>query len=665
MNRSLFVLIVCLACVLNAFSQQAELKITSGKNPRKVLVSLANIKGEPINTENLNPGLMPEEFQRSEQLYLFVEPFPKDEWTTFKEKMVQDELASVAILQGNLTIRHDGAYPALTKTDAKENITGILISFKKQMIDVTSEFSFVSASDTSDPVQIHERYWEGYDKYMDISKKGNKLFDQNKFLEAFNTLKVFITDTASVKGLQKFSFTAHNQTNILMNCAYMYSDSINRTFNFINYKFHKMYEEPMIASLDSLNQLMQKAQGFFAGYLNLMESLNDLKAKEIKELMARNSMDYDRIIQQNRNVLEKRKLIFLSRDSYDNFSFELYVDLITKMLLHCDSLKVIKGLDTLNISVLAEYYPEKYAELTLMKGWKESFEFLTRFINKTITRNKVVLLDSTIKRIEAMRSFQKQPYYEVLTAFNWLGQNNLQKFRQYLDTAMNTATDRRMLINIQNWFINLTITEKEVDYQLIQIYNEGLKYAEDDNFENAMTSFEKVLYISSKFAPVYYQIGLLYYIRNEGYTGEIRLGTSIQLDSTYISAWMVLLEKLYDSREFTRAEELVNKALKIKQLWVFYHFKARILEQLENLKKTDEGISIIDNQCIPRNKYNLDQYFSLADLYLKSNRKDKFEKATQIVLRTNELSVKPDPRFEEYMKKINEKKEAPASGKPY
>lgn len=663
MKSYLLVLLLLFVTLYTAFSQQAVINITSGKNPKKIQISFANSKGEIINTQNTNEGLTPNEFHNSEFIYLFVEPYPKEDWTTFKEKMILDELNSVSLVQNNLIIKHDIPYPDSAFNDAKGNITGILINYKKQMLDITSEFRFISLSDTSEPVKIHETYWEGYDKYFEISKKGNELYDDRKYLEAFTTLKVFITDTANVKGLSKFSFTEHNQKNILMNCAYMYKERIDTTFTLYQYRFLKTYEESLIGSLDSLNKLMQKAQGFFSGYLNYMESMNDSSAIVIKETMAKRSIEFDKTISQNKITLEKRKLMFLSKDTYEKPPYELFVDLIAKMLTHNDSLAIIKSLDTLKINNLISFYPEKYKELDYGKAWKETFNFLVRYLNKSIVRNKYVFADSTMEKIEAQRSIQKQPYYEILTAFNWLGLQNFQKFRQYLDTALITVTDSVMIGNIQNWLINVKLTEN--DYEMINLFNEGLRYAEDENIDHADTSFMKVSYLQPKFAPVHYQMAMLFYKKNESAMGEIRLQSAIQIDSTYVSAWIMYLQKLYEANEFTKAEETVNKALKVNQLWIFYYYKALILEKIENVKKTEEGITLIETQCIPRNKYNSEQYYLLAELYLKSARKDKIDKARQAVTKVTEFKVNPGPRFEEVMKKINEKENAPSSGKPY
>ena len=420
-----------LASGLTSFGQSTSLIYKKkGKLVHRVVLTISNDAGR----KNLNPV----DFKKSDNLYFIITPEPTAKKQYFKNSYVEDYFLQISIEQDGNKLTQNNPPVQLTEGD---KITKVILSFPKKDIKLYSAFQFVNKIDKSSPVTLKEIFFPSFDKYKKVFGEAQEMMGNKKYISAFDILYKIEKDAQSNPEIKAYSFYNKATIELPKHVIKYYTDSLYNIFLKKHKIFLKQKSKPLLDSCNSILQTFIRGTATFQPYLQTKEDgIPNLKAQVLK---IRNKMDSK--YNADKRILRQSSMALLETANYSNYKFFLFVDILSRMLVQTDSLEVIDGIVPLNINLLNKF-PKKTEEL-VNTGWFNDFNVLVSFLNDNIKQQKVIFDPAIISHMKQLSSEEKQPYFEIFSAFNSL-ESDPNSFYTNMNQAIVKCTDSTLLRNM-------------------------------------------------------------------------------------------------------------------------------------------------------------------------------------------------------------------------
>ncbi len=575
-------------------------------------------------------NLTPANFKKSKNLYFTATPVPTAKRQYFKESDISDYFTQISIEQDDNQIKQNGYSKQLT--DEKGKVIGVILSFPMENIKLYNAFYFVNKIDKSNPIALQENFFSSFDKYKKIFGEAQELLDNKEYINAFDVLYQIEREAQNNPEIKAYSFYSKATVDLPKQAIKNYTDTLYKVFLQKQDVFLKEKSKP---SLDSCNAVLQTFnQGFtiFKPYLQIeKDGISQLKAQVLK---IRSIMDLK--YNADKHTLKQSSMALLETGNYSNYKFYLFVDVLSRMLTHIDSLKIIDGITPLDLNTLNKF-PEKTEEL-VNTGWFNDFKNLTGFLNDNIRDQKIIFNPAILSHLKQMSSTERQPYFEIFNAFNSL-YSNPQIFYSNINTAIVKCTDSTLLRNMDTWLVSYKITHEQIDKKYVTEINRGIRQINNDQWAKAENTFNIIKrQVSTIPAPWFYSAEIKFH-QNEVFSAEAQFSKALELYPHYLSPRLFIFKSLLSERRYPDLLTNADTAIFSFNIWYFHYNKAIALFHLKRYK---DCINELLTQCISRNSWDLKQYYLLGDAYLRLR---NFEKAKEAYMKTREIDPYANSKY--------------------
>ncbi|HHI88025.1 MAG TPA: tetratricopeptide repeat protein [Candidatus Cloacimonetes bacterium] len=605
MKKILALFFIFAFCVFALFAQETNLlykeKKTFPPSKEKIIsIHLCNKEG----LESLNV----EEFHKVDTLYFRYQPMGT--WV-FKKKDLEDDIAFIHIKQNGNTIHQQNIIP---KYNTDNKLFEVIATYPKSELVLAMPFSFSNELGNSQPLTLPEKFWPNYDVFSQCYTLGAELADEKKYIESFATLKYFLSNKPEVEGLSFHRLVMQ----ILKKDVKTTIDTKQQEFNMLKLEFMKSLTKENLNKLDALHAETAAAQDTFLIYFNYVQTSESNTLKEKLSQIVTESGD---LLQKYTDEFKLQKLSIFENGHYSDNRFAFYIDLLTRMLCYTDSIHTVDSLHQIN-SISIDFFPEQRDRLALLE-WLDDFLAGINLLNIIIERDHFVLGEDAMLNLENQLMIEKQPYYEIIGAFNALGSKNIDGFAQNISDSFIKCTDEQLLDLLELQYLSYLATNDEISSTVIEAINKGLMYEKEGNLAEAEQQYTKASMLASNYAPPQFYLGRIYHQKDEKYSAKIYFDRALGISPTYISPMKYTIDFLIEDGNYEQALGQANKALESNPIWFFYYLKAEALYHLEKFAEAGEAL----NRAIELNGFNFDQYILLGDINKEQNNIEKAREA--------------------------------------
>jgi len=592
----IFIFVFC-ACVLLAQETNLLYKEKKTFSKEKIIsIHLCDIEGLE--------ALAVEEFNKTDTIYFCYQPMGT--WD-FKDKELNNDLAVIHITHSGKTIQPLNIIP---KYNADKKLYEVIAAFPRNEFVLAMPFSFSNELGNSQPLSLPEKLWPDYEKYSQYYTEGAELADQQKYMESFSVLKCFLDNKPEVEGLSFYRLVMQ----LLKNDVKVTIDSKQSEFNILKLDFMRSLSKE---NLDKLSGICEKSTMAQDSFLIYFENVQTNESNMLKDKLSQLVTESSALLQQYTDEFKLQKLSIFKNGHYSDYRFAFYIDLLCRMLCYTDSIHTIDSLHMINTSSL-DFFLEQKDRLAFLE-WLGDFLAGVNLINIIIERDHYVLGDSAMLNLENQVMIEKQPYHEIIGAFNALGIKSIDGFAQNISDAFIKCTDETLLGLLELQYLSYLATENNVSGIVIEAINKGLMLEKEGNTSDAEQQYTKASMLASNYAPPQFYLGRIYHQKDEKYTAEIYFDRALTISPTYISPMKYIIDFLIEDENYDQALENTNKALESNPIWYFYYLKAKALY---NLQRYTEAVDAL-NQAINLNGFNFDQYILLGDIYMGQGNLDR------------------------------------------
>ena len=640
-NKKSFLVIVlsCLFLSINIFSSAQTTSLTykvKGKSNYITNVSFSDANG--------NIGeLTPETYFSYTSLYFLLTPNAEAAKDFFREDDVNEILSGMRLMQGEkVKIAQNVAPKIILNEDGK--IDRVLLSYPKDEIKIYLNVYFGVEEFFSDILKIEEKYFKSYADQKNNYELGLVQIEKKDFTSAFSSFMTVVEAGNNAVEIQYLSFYNELTIKLIPNSIEFFLNSELIKFDSLNKLFQT---EKSFASLNNFDAFTLEA----TEHIKLFDPFFAVKDIDV----SRTKNQADRFLskvkdknQENNASFGKEKMLFFKEGNYNDFKFNLYLNLISKLLIYKESLSLVDKIEPIEISNL-DYFPDSKAEL--IGNWEEDLSVYISLINKSIKQYNWVFNEEIMTHLQELVPMQKQPYFEIISAFNSLN-TNTELFKNNLKAAQTKSSDEDILDYIEYWILSYRLTNGNVNADLMEQLNEGITLIQTEKYTQADDIFNMLLRMANDNALVWYYSGRIKYGLGETFSAEHFFKKALEIYPEYLAPRKFILNIFEKNEDYDQYLENANQAVKTSDTWFFRYKRAMAYSQL-NMHK--EAIEEITNDCILKNPWDLNQYFLLGDSYLALN---EFDKATEAYRKTLEINpFSSDTKiFDERMKLVEEKK---------
>ena len=605
MKKILALFFIFAFCVFALFAQETNLlykeKKTFPPSKEKIIsIHLCNKEG----LESLNV----EEFHKVDTLYFRYQPMGT--WV-FKKKDLEDDIAFIHIKQNGNTIHQQNIIP---KYNTDNKLFEVIATYPKSELVLAMPFSFSNELGNSQPLTLPEKFWPNYDVFSQCYTLGAELADEKKYIESFAMLKYFLSNKPEVEGLSFHRLVMQ----ILKKDVKTTIDTKQPEFNMLKLEFMKSLTKENLNKLDALHAETAAAQDTFLIYFNYVQTSESNTLKEKLSQIVTESGD---LLQKYTDEFKLQKLSIFENGHYSDNRFAFYIDLLTRMLCYTDSIHTVDSLHQIN-SISIDFFPEQRDRLALLE-WLDDFLAGINLLNIIIERDHFVLGEDAMLNLENQLMIEKQPYYEIIGAFNALGSKNIDGFAQNISDSFIKCTDEQLLDLLELQYLSYLATNDEISSTVIEAINKGLMCEKEGNLAEAEQQYTKASMLASNYAPPQFYLGRIYHQKDEKYSAKIYFDRALGISPTYISPMKYTIDFLIEDGNYEQALGQANKALESNPIWFFYYLKAEALYHLEKFAEAGEAL----NRAIELNGFNFDQYILLGDINKEQNNIEKAREA--------------------------------------
>lgn len=591
---------------------------TKGKSTDRVNISLSDNQGR----EDISPV----DFQKNNNLYFVITALSTAKKDYFKDNDISEYFSKIAIRQGDEKINQSGL--PISFSDDKGRFNRIIISFTKDKIKLYDSFVFVNNIGVSEKIQIKENFLPSYDKYAHIFKTGKSLLDEKQYTEAFKTFQKIINGAKKSPEIKSFSFYKNSVSELTEKTIKGYLDSLTTVYSQKQTQFSKTKSKAALDSCESVAVAFKNRSPLFISYLQ--SPLPDTKKQ--KNYFEKTVREINDKYLDDLETFKKQNLALLEHGNYSTYKFYLFVDVISRMLCHTDSLQIIQGKEPLNLKTLDDL-PQKKDEL-VNTGWMDEFKTLTELLNDNIEKKKTIFDASVLSNLKSQDSLERQPYYEIFSAFNNLGDNPLLFYKE-LNQALVKCSDNTLLNDIDLWLVSYKMTKEGLNENNVASINKGILAIKNGQWKEAENIFNILKRQSNENPVPWFYSATIKYHQNQAFSAQAQFSRALELYPFYLAPHQFIFNILLAQKQYNDLLAHADKAMATFNIWYYHYMKA---VALLNLQKTNDAISEIQNQCIPLNKWNTKQYYLLGDAYLKQNNFDQAKAAYKMTREINPFS---------------------------
>ncbi len=549
--------------------------------------------------EKGNEPVSEEEFAQSEMVYFAYKPV--DGWE-LKEKDLDEGIAHIYITQQGNKIYQQG----LKAGAFDDKISLIIASFPKNEFELAESFSFSNQLSNSQPMILPEKYWPHYADYTHYYTLGAQLADEKNYVKSFSVMKSFLSDKPEVTGLS-FHRVAYQ---VIQKDVKSSIDQIQPKFNMLKLEFMKGIDEKKLSKLDSIYTYAKVLQDSFALYF---EFNPDQQAEQTQQKLDTIVTESSELLTKYTEEFKLNQLSIFEQGHFSDNRYAFYIDLLSRILVYSDSIHSIDSLYTVDVENINQFEQQK--QRLEMLGWLNDFISSVHLINIIIDRDQMVLNDLAMENLKGQIAAEKQPYYEIFSAFNALGRKDVEGFVQYLKEAFRKCTDTNLLDLLELQYLSYLATKDNISGEVLSAINKGLQYEAAGDFDEAEKQYTIATMLVSGYAPSQYYLGRVYQKKGEKYTAEIYFDKALTIAPDYISPRNYIITIAIEDGNYERALELVNNALEANDIWYFYYLKGETLYKLERYDEARQAVL----KAIELNGFDFDEHILLGDIFVGLN----------------------------------------------
>lgn len=614
---SLFTVFLCFAYMLSYGQTSTLLYKTKGKSTYGVDIAFADERG--------NTSLQPSEYFNYSDMYFVLTPTSTSPKGYFKKDYVNDILSKIYLNQNEKTLNQSNP-PEITFNE-DDKIAKVIIAFSKEGFRNYKAFSFKVNEFHSKEINLREEYFQSFVPQNKNYEQGLKKLKEEDFIGAYTDF-MKIVDAANMSfEIKTFSFYGPVIITNIPQAIKLFIQAELENFNLSNNAFQNEMTLRKLKTCEAIVESVSKKISIFNSYL-ILEGVNIAESRDqISSFL--NTLNQQK--NENISAFEQDKMLFFKQGDYNNYKFNLFIDLISKLLIHKNLISSINKIEPLNLNIL-NYYPESKREL--MGDWEEQFKIFIDLINKNIDFYGYVFNKDVMDNLDSLRATQKQPYFEIISAFNSLN-DDTDSFKLNLQTAIKKSSDESIIENIEYWLLSFRLTDEGINSAYITELNEGINLIRKEQFDRADDIFNLLMRIANQYAPVWYYTGLIKHNLGESFSAERFFAKALEVYPEYVAPRIFILKIFKNNKNYTQLLENTSIAIESLNTWTFRYKRASAFYKLD---KFNEVIREITEECITLNSWDINQYFLLGDAYLAINNFEKAKEAYEKTLDINPFS---------------------------
>jgi tetratricopeptide (TPR) repeat protein len=582
-----------------------------------------------------NEKISPEDFRSSDFVFFTIKTNPLSEKDFFKDKDIEDCFVPMRLIQEGRTVKN-AAYPEVV-VDSDGKIGKVILKYAREDLLLYKPIVFVSPLDTTSTLKISDVYFIFFDRYQPVYDDAMNLSHQMDYIATFQNVMTIINDAQEHEEIKYYSYYKHATETLAENAIQQFADSLNKLYVEANLRFQKTLTEKSLNKVDSIYMLMADGFQIFKPYFNL----DFPKSKSTGEMYVKLIENADEIRFKNYDIFKSYTLSFLKNETYQNYKFRFFVDILARMVTKLDTLKQLTGADTLSLTILDKFPLQKHK--LHVNNWFNDFRLLVQMLNKDVIEKGKIFNDSIINNLQKQKAQEHQPYLEIFLAFNSLS-SSTNLFQSFLKSAIKSCSDEDLIANMEMWILSANLTQGNLSPDLFRQINKGIMRINQKSWNEAFSLFSSLTMQADNSAASWYYYGRAQFEKGETYSSENKFERALDIYPEYITPRIFTFKILSESERYEDLLEKIGIAISINDNWLFRYWKA---QTLFSFGKNQETINEIETWCLDFNPYNLDQYFLLGDAY-KAIR--KYKEAEAAYRKTAEIDIyADDAKFNERM----------------
>jgi len=602
---------------ISLFSQSTDFQYKEkGKNHYEATIYFSNAEG--------TDDVAPKDFSEHETIFFTVTTNSGSEKEYFKDSDIQDWFSDIRLVQSGKEIPTAKTPKPIKNTDDK--IVRVVLSFPKKNLKLFEPLAFANAIDTSDAINIADKYFPKFNRYLPIYEESMELSDQLQYIDTYKKVITIVEDAKTNEEIKHYSFYDHAANTLATNAIEQHIDSLSKLMIAENLHFQHEVSEQALNNIDSVYAMMETAKRIFSPYFAMEEPKSKICLEKCNSMLENATAIKDA----SHKTYKGKILSFLETGNYSNYKFRLFMEIIAKMTTRLDTLKILDGIDELNIAMLDDM-PEIKKEL-MMTNWTDDFQRVVKMLNHDIRTNKKIFNGKIIENLQRLKPDEHQPYLLIFLAFNELSTNK-SLFLSYLTDALTYCTDQELILNMEMWILSNNLTLENLAKSTVHQINKGILMVKSHSWIEAETTFSTITRQANTIAPPWFYLGKIQFMQDEVFSAGAKFNRALDIYPQYIAPRLFNFTMLSDQENYQELLAEIDKALKISDLWLYHFRKAK---SLFDLKRYNQAIAEITDHCIKLNAYNLEEFFLLGDSYSAIK---KYDFAKEAFERTQEIDI--------------------------
>ena len=585
-----------------------------------------------------------EYYEFNDSLFFVIKP--KGDWV-FKKGDIKN-FKAIKIKQSEVNT-FAGRVTAIT--NASKDIIKVIFAYPRANIDITKQFEFFYDDYVSPPIEIPENNWAYFSEFNNYYNSGKDLFDKKKYIEAFKKLKNILPGNDHYTSYSNFSSYNRAYDILLPDIVSSYQENYNLKLRGLQSDFNsndKVSGEEL-AEMELLKDSVIIVNNIFGPYYEISEAKNiDLRQSHEKLIN-----EYNELYSAAYDAWKKSCYKVIENGFYDDENkYEIYIELITRLLVYTNHIEKLSKYDSINISLISDpgneisFFNSRIDILEQM-NWKDEFITLLKLINEDIAANSQILGQTFLLNLKGIIRHESQPNYYIINAFNELVKGKFVDFKENIYLAIAKCTNKEILYYLELWHFSYRFKVNDVDQGLLDKINEGLEYEKKYLPIDAIKQYEMAKRVANSALPPFLIGRIKLENNNEVYSAERYIDNAINIYPGFALARIFNLEILIINKQYDNALNEIEAVLNIPNLsiWYIYYLKARLLFLTENY---NGALDVVQNNCNDLSSNNFEQYILLGDIYLAlkdcTSAKENYQSGG---------GIEPDnPKYREKMQKF-------------
>lgn len=558
--------------------------------------------------------------------YFTIKPNISSEKEYFKESDLPECFSQVKLIQDGIEIDQATLPKGIANADSE--IDKVVLAFPKREIKLYKPIVFVNALDTTEVLGLEDKYYNLYFKYLPIYEEGLELSDNMVYIETFEKMLQIAQDAETNAEIKHYSFYDHATSVLLENAVRQRADSLSRLMQQVEREFQKHTDLKNLNKIDSVYGLMEDGKLIFMPYFKMDFPNSKIYYDEYLSMLEdANSARFLNYEQYKNKILQ-----FLVVEQYDKYQFQLYVDIIARMTTNLDTLRILNGLDLLDITTLDQAQMKPMKEELLMSDFFNDFKTIVQMLNKDILDDGKIFNDSIMANLQRQKAFEHQPYQQIFLAFNELSTNEM-LFVNYLRSALTSCTDEELILNIEMWILSYNLSFQNLSTSTVHQINKGIRLIHQQSWDEAESAFGIITRQANTIAPPWFYLGKAQYMLDKEFSAETKFNRAMDIYPEYIAPRLFLFKRLYEQGKLEELLPMIEDALLSNNIWLYHFWRAKTLFALG---QNNETIIELEKNCIRINPHNVDEFFLLGDAYKATK---KYELAEDAYKKTQEIDI--------------------------